>query len=1434
MAGSVLPAWVPEMLEKGETLETCLEMLKNMQSIEREARMEEREMRKIEMEKEVRLKELELREKEMAQGVAPPQTHSSLKSKLPKFKEGEDPDVFLRSFEKLVVLHKIPKSEWALRLVPLLCGKALEAFSRLSEEDSKNYDKIKSAILCRYELTAEAYREKFRSERQSSDESFKEFSVRLVGFLRHWLERELIGTDFDRFVDLVTREQLMVSCNKELKLWIKEQKPKTIDELVDKAEAFQQAHKDEQVSSKSVGRIDTDQNKQQGRYNQSKGRQPDTRTCFICKNIGHIATHCPTRTNRSKEDNFKPGKFGLCIQSRQEYRVDDYISGVTVKLPGVSCNGDKVQVHGLDIVEGKIDSDKISVLRDTGCSTVFVHSRFTNPDCLTGQTRDICLADGSVKQCPEVCINISTPYISGDIIALILDTPFADLIVGNYVNTSVPHSVDGLSVTSGEDIFVSGDSVPCHAVETRSRKKKQDEADIMIDQTNVQRSSDIPISHSIDFSDVCHDFKICDRKQLIELQKTDETLDKVKSYVSDVHDNPASYFIYNSDLLYRVYTKPSGEVIQQIVLPSKLRGTVLSLGHDIPLAGHLGNKKTRDRIMQHFFWPGIFNDIAEYCRSCPDCQIGTSKGRVPRAPLISIPPMDEPFQRIAIDFVGPLPMTDDKNRYVLVCVDYSTKYPEAIPLKDQEASTVANALISLFSRVGIPRELLTDQGSNFMSELMVEVCRLLKISKLRTSPYHAMCNGLCEKFNGVLKKMLKAYARQTPKTWDAYIPYLLFAYREVPNESTGFSPFELLYGRHIRGPLAVLKEEWEEPSTCQNSVLSYLLDTREKLRTMAEYAIENETKAKQRQKFYYDRKARDRKIEVGQKVLILLPTHTSKLLASWKGPFIVTDKVSPVDYKVKVRGKDKVFHVNMLKLWHERVDNDLDNNVTTDIAACLNVISGLNTDEGTDDSEMTTDITPVLKSKENVDDVTISPELTTVEKQQLKELLSEYEDIFSDVPKVTNIIEHRVVTKTDEPIYQRPYPLPYALRDKVREEIDNMLAAGIVEPSDSPYAAPIVLIKKKDNTLRFCADYRSLNKQTIFDPIFMPRMDEVLNKVSRARYISKLDLTKGYWQVPLDKDSRQKSAFITPFGHYQFTVTPFGMMNSGATFVRMMDKVLAGYEEFADSFIDDIGIFSDTWEYHIEHLRAVFDSLRQANLVAKPSKCLFGYDELEFLGHIAGGGKIKPVQDKVSAIHEFPVPVTKKQVRSFLGLIGFYRKFIPQFSDISVPLTDLTKKNEPNKVKWSDTTQKSFDKLKECICSDSVLRSPDFSKKFILQTDASGKGLGAVLEQEFDDGRRPIMFISKKLSGAECNYAVVEKECFAIVWAVKTLRNYLEGKEFAINTDHAPLQWLQRMKTSNQRLLRWSLILQEFNYTVFYIAGKTNIVADVLSRCGDI
>ena len=1440
MSTQNLPKWVSDLIDKGESASSCLELLREMRTAEREERAAEREMRKVEMDREVKLKELELKEKELSQGGTHTPKSDNLKSKLPKFQEGQDPDVFLKSFEKLVSLHKIQKPEWPLRLVPLLCGKALEAYSRLSEEDGKQYDKIKTAILTRYELTSDAYRDKFRNSSQLVGESFREFSVRLEGFLRHWCERESIGGNYEKFYDLIIREQLMLSSDRDLRLWIQEHKPESVNALVQLAEAYQTAHKNLSRGNIKLQPGNEAQKKIQNKVGNPSQYKRDDRTCFMCKRQGHIATTCPLRRQQFRfPDNSKQGKLGLCMDKQDDiypdHPVDGYVGGLTVRLPGISCDEQTEckKVPGLEIVEGKVNGNIVSVLRDTGSSTVFVNSKFVEPDNFTGKSRDICLADGSTRNCREAWIDVTTPFISGTVLALVLNTPFADLIIGNYVNTSVPPSAID-SVVNDANVETTNVSVPdlatepCNAVQTRAQKRQQSDETAKTELNAERYRDDCTLTETLQVSNTDNNFKICSRQELIEAQKEDHSLDKLRNFVSDESQEP-SYFTFKSDLLYRIFKTGSGEIINQIVVPRQYRKTVLTLGHDIPLAGHLGTKKTRDRIMQHFFWPGMFQDISEFCRSCPECQKGIQKGRIPRAPLISIPPIDEPFQRIAIDFVGPLPLTENKNRYILVCIDYATRYPEAFPLRNQEAETVADALVNLFSRVGVARELLTDQGSNFMSDLMKQVCKLLTVNKICTTPYHPAANGLVENFNGVLKKMLKSYAQKQPSNWDKYIPYILFAYREVPNESTGFSPFELLYGRHIRGPLAILKEEWEEPTESDNSVLSYLLETREKLKLMSDLARMNEKEAKQKQKTYYDKRARSRNFEVGQKVLVLLPTNTSKLLASWKGPYLITDKVSPVDYKIRLRGNvEKIFHVNMLKLWHERTDDSYSGK--QEILACLEVISGLSTDDDQSDVDFNVKITPGIEGKETVDDVTISEQLSLEQQQQLKELLGEYTDIFSDVPQVTDIIQHTVKTTTEEPIYKKPYPVPYALRDQVKEEVDKMLKAGIIEPSNSPYAAPVVLVRKKDSSIRFCIDYRDLNKITIFDPRPMPRMDEILNKISKAKYITKLDMAKGYWQVPLDNDAKRKSAFVTPFGQFQFTVMPFGMVNSGATFVRLMNKVLAGHEEYADSFIDDVGIFSDSWAYHLEHLRLVFQLIRDAKLTARPSKCSLGFAELEFLGHIVGNGVIKPVQDKVTAIQEYPVPKTKKNVRSFLGLIGFYRKFIPRFSEVAVPLTDLTKKNLPNKVNWLDSHQKCFDQLKGEICKDSVLRSPDFHLKFILQTDASQSGLGAVLEQEFRDGRHPVMFLSKKLNGAERNYAVIEKECYAIVWAVKTLKVYLEGKEFTINCDHSPLQWLDRVKTSNQRLLRWSLMLQEYKFTISYIAGKRNIVADALSR----
>ena len=287
------------------------------------------------------------------------------------------------------------------------------------------------------------------------------------------------------------------------------------------------------------------------------------------------------------------------------------------------------------------------------------------------------------------------------------------------------------------------------------------------------------------------------------------------------------------------------------MIPTPCRKAVLTLAHKIPLAGHLGWKKTAARVMQRFYWPTLFHDVKQLCKTCPECQ-KTAAHRKFRAPLIPLPIMEEPFRRIAMDTVGPPPRSRSGNRYILVICDYATRYPEAIPLRSIDAEHVAEELLKFFSRVGVPQEILTDQGSNFTSKLLAELYRLLKIQPIRTSPYHPQTDGLVERFNKTLKAMLRRTATEEGKDWDRLVPYLLFAYREVPQASTGFSPFELVYGRQVRGPLDILKETWQAHKKSTESVVSYVLTVQEKLSKMSELAQENLAQAQRNQKRWYD------------------------------------------------------------------------------------------------------------------------------------------------------------------------------------------------------------------------------------------------------------------------------------------------------------------------------------------------------------------------------------------------------------------------------------------------------------------------------------------------------------------------------------------------------------------------------------------------------
>ena len=283
--------------------------------------------------------------------------------------------------------------------------------------------------------------------------------------------------------------------------------------------------------------------------------------------------------------------------------------------------------------------------------------------------------------------------------------------------------------------------------------------------------------------------------------------------------------------------------------------------------------------------------------------------------------------------------------------------------------------------------------------------------------------------------------------------------------------------------------------------------------------------------------------------------------------------------------------------------------------------------------------------------------------------------------------------------------------------------------------------------------------------------------------------------------------------------------------MRLIDQVLFGCREFAQAYIDDIAIVSNSWEEHLEHIDIILSRIHEAGLTVKPKKCNFGRTEVSYLGHVVGNGTVKPMDDKVKAVNEFPRPISKKNVRAFLGLTGYYRRFVPQYADAAQPLNDLTKKSMPNTVTWNQECEKSFGKLKQALTSDPILSAPDFSKPFILQTGASDFGLGAILSQIDENGdEKPICYLSRKMLDRERKYTVSEKELLAIVWSIGKLHYYLYDHFFTVYSDHQSLTWLEKNKSTNNRLTRWFLALQPYKFKVLYKKGCHNTNADGLSR----
>ena len=425
----------------------------------------------------------------------------------------------------------------------------------------------------------------------------------------------------------------------------------------------------------------------------------------------------------------------------------------------------------------------------------------------------------------------------------------------------------------------------------------------------------------------------------------------------------------------------------------------------------------------------------------------------------------------------------------------------------------------------------------------------------------------------------------------------------------------------------------------------------------------------------------------------------------------------------------------------------------------------------------------------------------------------------------TDLVHHHVDTGDHPPVKQPMRRVPFVYREKIAGLMKEMEEAGVIKPSSSPWASPVVLVPKKDGTCRFCIDYRK-------DVYPLPRIDDILDTLGGTKYFSSLDLAAGYWQIGLDAESASKSAFTTHRGLHEFTRMPFGMCNAPATFQRLMEIVLAGMLwESCFAYIDDLLVCSKTFAEHLEHHKQVFARLRKANLRLKARKCLFLREEILYLGYVVTKQGIKPDPLKTDKIRNYPAPVSVTQVRQFLGLASYYRRFVQGFSGIASPLHLLLKRDAV--FQWTTECQNAFNQLKDSLVNAPVLAYPQFqsSHPFILETDASAKGLGAVLAQQQEDGQvHPIAFTSRSLTASERNYGITELETLGLVWAAKMYRPYILGHSCVAFTDHAACMSLLNVAHPSSKLARWAMAIQELDMNIRHRSGKSNRVADALSR----
>jgi len=915
---------------------------------------------------------------------------------------------------------------------------------------------------------------------------------------------------------------------------------------------------------KSVGGAWRKQNKGEKKNEEKSSQSGETQTQVACANVlpnivdvGHMFENevQPHSVSKSKMVN------QMC---QTDFVLNKYDEDIPLSFRPFTSEG------VISSVDGGIETT-VRMVRDTGANQTLVVKDLVKGFNVDENVISVSGVGQSELEIPCVEVKLKTRINSGVYKIGVVDElpiPGVHMLLGNDIcGKKVTPEIDMVEIPEIVENGLDESLFPACAV-TRSRARLQSTGEnVSPEQTENGDSGgdgDTPSIDEINLQDTFMSHEgiggpsndVISKDNLVEAQRNDVLLIKLwdDALSEEEAQGEASCFYVKNGVLMRKWrppeTKPIDEwkTCHQIVVPYEYRKLILQLGHDNPLSGHMGVRRTFTRVTKHFYWPQVKTDVEEYCRNCDICQrVGKIGEKVPSAPLHPVPVLDEPFSDVVIDCVGPLPKTSKGNQYLLTIMCKTTRFPEAIPLRTIHSKKIIEALEKFFCLVGFPRRLQSDLGTNFTSREFEKKVKEWGVEHVTSSAYHPESQGVLERFHGTLKNMMKKFCEEFEKDWDLGVHLVLFAARDAIQESLGFSPFELVFGHEVRGPLKLLKDRWLDSDSNDDNQIE-VGKFAHKLQRAVELAKENLAVSQKRMKMKYDKrkKVKNRKFNPGDKVLVLFPVIGNPLQAKFHGPYVVERKVSDVNYVVMTPDRRKsrqLCHINMLKTYHG-VDHDVSSFDTKVVGAAVGSISLLESDDLDRDYSVknTEEVSPKLKNSGILEDLDKKLEHLEYEKrEELKDLILEFKDIFPDVPSRTDVLKHDVVLTDSTPIRQHPYRVNPIKLKQMEEEVQYMLDNDLIEPSQSEWASPCLLVPKSDNTNRFCTDFRKVNAVTKTDPFPIPRIESCIEKVGNSKYITKLDMLKGYWQVGLTERAKEISAFVTPKGLYSYKVMPFGM-----------------------------------------------------------------------------------------------------------------------------------------------------------------------------------------------------------------------------------------------------------------------------------------------------